>query len=123
MSNQINNIWSKPTVLAVGQGSLRYSIMFDVQNKNLLRHYIDNAIPSKPQYKQNRKIEKKLKRYRNRCISLAHAYLLHLVLNSNKTVISEAKVCQDNIAMFIDRYLRLISNNKRSDVKKIKVNF
>jgi len=123
MSNQINNSWSKNTVLAIGQGKLRYSVMIDVNSKSLIKNFVDDNCKFEKKYKRDKNIEKKRKKYTNRCVSLCHAYLLHLVLYNNKEVITNARVCRDSVAKFLHNYLQNITQHKKTGINKISVKF
>ena len=123
MSNQINNSWSKNTVLAIGQGRLRYSVMIDVNSKSQIKNFVDNNCKFEKKYKRNKNIEKKHKKYTNRCVSLCHAYLLHLVLYNNKEVVTNARVCRDSVPKFLHNYLQNIAQHKKTGINKISVKF
>lgn len=124
MSNQISNSWSKNTVLAIGQGQLRYSVVLDVPGKKLLLDCIEKNTNFKTKNQKDlKKANDKKKRYANRCSSLCHAFLIHLILMNNKDVVTEVRICRDTHPRFIDHYLQNISNHKNSPVKGMKRSF
>lgn len=125
ISNQIDNSWVKDTALALVQGSLKYSIKIEVNNKSTIKKLCEYNTKHEAKYKEQKNIQRKTKRYFNRVVSLTHAYLLYRLIMDNRTAINSITVCKDSIAKFLHNYLQNITQNKNKNylVKHIKIKY
>jgi hypothetical protein len=127
ISNQINNSWSKDTVLAIVQDHLKYSVLVEVPNKSKIKQICNevNTKQRKKKAKENKREKKNRKRYTNRVVSVTHAFLLYKILINNKNALEKVKVCKDTIPMYLDKYLQKIKNqmNTNRNLKHITIKY
>ncbi len=127
MSNQIDNSWTKNTVLGIVQDNLKYSVMLKFSDKSTIKKICEEntkyLVPNKKT--KSSTADRKIRLYFLRAVSLTHAYLLHKLLTHNKTALEHVKVCKDTIATFLDNSLRNIMKHNRTSnsLQHIKVKY
>jgi len=98
LANQIENRWTKDSILAIKNKSLEFAIKIRTDDKKLLRKKFILDHKDKSNKRRNRKV-----------ISLIYCFLLYKIIKMNKDNIRKVLICRDEGPSYlISKYISKI---------------